>query len=342
MKKTVEKGPLVSICITSYNRVNELKRCLESIDIKNTDEVEIIVSEDCSPKKDAIRKVAKEFEQNSKYKVVFNSNEKNLGYDRNLGKLVDLATGKYVVFISDDDSFIPNALDAVIEKLSVRNYPVVFTPFYNRGSKRYDRKFKHDFDIQPTIGNVGKHIYSSILFSGLIFERNKIMLYNSEEFLNLMYYQVYLFCNVLYKHGGSYFDIPLVDCIGDGENAFGISDSSLKNDLLADRKSTLSNLEYHKGLIKVIRKFDEDNNVDVERMFAKEYSIRSYTGLERARRNSARELKNYWNTMNKLDIKLHWVAWVYYFVLLVAGNKLSNYLFNVPKSILIKLRHRMK
>ena len=94
---------LVSVCITSYKRVRELERCLKSIDSKRTDTIEVVVSEDCSPQRKEIRKVVVDYAERSPYHVVFNTNEQNLGYDRNLKMLATLASGEYVLYLSDDD-----------------------------------------------------------------------------------------------------------------------------------------------------------------------------------------------------------------------------------------------
>ena len=42
---------------------------------------------------------------------MYRENEKNLGYDGNLNQLVRTAQGKWLVFMGDDDEFIPGALD---------------------------------------------------------------------------------------------------------------------------------------------------------------------------------------------------------------------------------------
>jgi hypothetical protein len=62
---------------------------------------------------------------------------------------------------------------------------------------------------------------------------------------------------MMLHYGGYYFEKPSVLCVGDGENAYGISESSGGNAILANRKSVKSNLEFNKTLIKVIRMFDE-------------------------------------------------------------------------------------
>ena len=59
--RQLSRKPFLSICITSYNRVNELYRCLKSVDTVNKDLIEIIVSEDCSPKKDEIAQIVNRF-----------------------------------------------------------------------------------------------------------------------------------------------------------------------------------------------------------------------------------------------------------------------------------------
>ncbi len=328
----------LSICITSYNRISELKRCLDSIDSKLEKEIEIIVSEDCSPKKNEIKEIVNEYIKNSKYKVIFNSNEKNLGYDRNLGKLIELAKGKYILFLSDDDSLISEALDKMIDKVKRENPSLVFSPFYENVSKIMERKFSTDFHIESGELNAGKFLYSSILFSGLIFEKSKVKDYDASGFVNLMYFQVYLFLSITKKYGADYFDIPLVFCMNDGENAFGISESSIKNELLANRKSIYSNLEYHKGLIQVIKKFDLDNNTDIIKIFSKEYSLRSYGGMARARLVGKNELENYWNKIKKLDIKMSLTAKVYKFMLKYMGSKVSDNILSIPKKTLMIFR----
>ena len=51
----------ISVCITSYKRVRELQRCLNSIDSKHKESIEVIVSEDNSPERERIREVVEEY-----------------------------------------------------------------------------------------------------------------------------------------------------------------------------------------------------------------------------------------------------------------------------------------
>jgi len=332
VKMQNQSQPLVSICITSYNREKELSRCLNSIDASCHDLIEIIVSEDCSPKRQMIIDEVNKYIKTSHYKVNLNLNESNLGYDGNLEKLISVANGKYILFSSDDDMFIAGALDKTIAFLKKNEYGVLFNPFVE--AAKLKRKHKNNFKIDPSAKNAAKHIYDSILFSGLIFKRDIVNSISSKRFAKLNYFQVYLFLTVLSKHPGYYLDFPLVNCVGDGENAYGIAPSNDKNPYLANRKSIYSNLEFHKGLIKVIKIFETDYNAPIIDIFAKEYSLRTYGGLSRARENGINDFNEYWDKLNNLDIHLtYWVSF-YYFLLYCLGTKYSNVILKLPKKML--------
>jgi glycosyltransferase involved in cell wall biosynthesis len=335
-------NPLLSICITSYNRVDELYRCLKSVDTVHIESIEIIVSEDHSPKRDAITQIVNKFILSTKYSVIYNSNVKNLGFDLNLGRLIDLSNGKFMLFVTDDDAFIGGGIDKIIDLLHHIDFGVAFTPYIDQKTGTVERKFNKSFVINSGFDSVKKHMFNSILLSGLILKKSKIINYHPKQFKDLIYSQVYLFCDLLLKSDGYYMNIPLVHCIGDGENGFGLNESGGHNKLLADRESPLSNLEYHKSLIKVIKIFDLENKTNLINVFSKEYSIRSYTGMSIARKSSISVLKKYWKAMEKLNIQIHPIAHIYYFMLLILGSRISSFILYIPKSLLLLARYFFK
>ncbi len=334
----MKEVPLFSICITSYNRINELYRCLSSIDAIHPEEIEIVISEDCSPKKDEIRQIVRKFISETSYKVRYNSNIENIGYDQNLGELINLASGNYILFISDDDMFLKGGLDKLINFTNKNDFSVAFTPYFHQKTGVMGREYSKTFLIDRGFSSVKKHLFDSILFSGLVFKRDRIIDYQPKRFKNLIYSQVYLFCTMLLTEGGFYINLPLIHCIEDGENAFGLNKSSESNKVMANRSSPLSNLEYHKSLIKIIKIFDEENKINLINSFSKEYSLRSYTGMSIARRISQCELRRYWDGMNSLGIKIHILPSIYFYALLFFGSRVSGMLFFLPKRILLKIR----
>lgn len=331
---------LLSIGITSYNRPKELKRCLESIDTEFIDKIEIIISEDKSPKREEIRKIIDEFRKTTQYEVISNYNSENLGYDRNLKKLMSLASGKYILYMSDDDKLIPNSLSNMIKKLENLDTGVIYSPFYEEEFKKYSRFYDDSINIPSGGKYLTKHIYDSILFSGLIYNVDRLKNLDAEKFLNKNYFQVYMYLYGIHFFGGYYSNEPLVYCVGDGENGYGISDSSVKNELLANRKSFLSNLQFHEGLISVIKMFDKDYDTNYFISFEKEYNLRTVSGLSNAAKIGKKELRQYWEKLKTLNIQLSGITKICYILYTVLPYKLINMIFGIPKKILLRARGR--
>jgi len=327
--------PLLTIGITSYKRINELTRCINSIQTKYDQDVEILVSEDRSPLSEELKKKVEELAQTSRYHLRFTRNERNLGFDKNLGAIVEKAQGEYVFFLSDDDAINGEFLDELIPFLKQgTDVGVIYAPFVYLNSGLLDRvRGKRNFTFAAGEKYAAKYIYDSILFSGLIFRKAYIENYDSSRFRNLNYFQVYLFLQMIKNYGGYYFSIPSVIFCGDGENAFGLSDSSKETPELANRKNEKTKLSFHKLLIKVIRMFDEDERTRIFDSFERQYSIHSYTLLSIARREGKQSYKEYWKMMKELDIKLHPIAQIYYYSLLIFGEKMDRIMDPIRRKV---------
>ncbi|MGL4508683.1 glycosyltransferase family 2 protein [Cetobacterium sp.] len=106
---------ILSICIPTYNRIDELKKLLDSIEYeincnKLESKVEICISDNGSTQR--IEDMIKEKALNLNIK--FNKNLENKGFDFNLEKTTQLATGKYIWFCGDDDEILPNSLNKIL------------------------------------------------------------------------------------------------------------------------------------------------------------------------------------------------------------------------------------
>ena len=331
--------PLISICITSYNRINELIRLLNSIDTKYIDEIEVIVSEDHSPLREQIEDRVIEYSKTSLYQIIFNSNKENLGYDNNLAKLISLSSGKYTLFMSDDDIFISGALDKIVKLLKHEEVDLFYTPFMIREFGEYRRIYDLEKIYFGGEEYASKHIMDAILFSGLVFLRDSVESIDAKEFLNCNYFQVYLYLSTAIEGKGLYANIPLVDCIADGENAYGIAESSGGNRNLVDRESIFANVSFHIGLVKVIKTYDKRNKTDVLSGFTKEYSLRSYGGLARARKAGGKIFNEYLEKVDDIGLKMTPIYYIYIFILKVFGADKSNSIMLLPKRLVLRKRH---
>ncbi len=122
--KYLKKKPILSICIPTFNRANNLLNCLTSINtsLKNSyHEVEICISDNCSTDKTA--DIVKNF--NSLAKVKYNLNKSNLGFAQNFLKVVSMSSGKYAWLLGDDDLLMPSSIRNLL-KLIKENQDVDF------------------------------------------------------------------------------------------------------------------------------------------------------------------------------------------------------------------------
>lgn len=106
---------LLSICIPTYNRADCLKRLLDNIVpqiLESKEGVEVCISNNGST--DNTREIVMNFKQKHPDLIKYNENDKNLGFDRNVLKVVNMAEGEFVWTFSDDDLIVKNGLKEVI------------------------------------------------------------------------------------------------------------------------------------------------------------------------------------------------------------------------------------
>jgi GalNAc5-diNAcBac-PP-undecaprenol beta-1,3-glucosyltransferase len=103
---TTLSSPKVSAIIASYNRADSLMLALESVFAQTLQPIEIFVVDDCSPKFD-IFELMRPLE--GRVKVLRNARNSAVGHSRN--HAVRHATGDYVAFLDDDDTWKPEKLE---------------------------------------------------------------------------------------------------------------------------------------------------------------------------------------------------------------------------------------
>ncbi len=92
----------ISVIITTYNRREFLEKAIDSVFNQTYQNVEIIIIDDCS--KDDTADFCKKLKDQ---RIKFYRNEHNQGCGANRKKALEkYATGKYVIFLDDDDTFI--------------------------------------------------------------------------------------------------------------------------------------------------------------------------------------------------------------------------------------------
>lgn len=126
----MKKNPVITIAIPTYNRQENLIETLELLEQQDgfyDEDIEIIISDNHSLV-NPLSEINK-FQEKYKRKIFFHRNNQNEGIDGNIHRVAELATGDYILFMSDDDVLLPGGLRYL--KNIVRSTPDLLFCFVN-------------------------------------------------------------------------------------------------------------------------------------------------------------------------------------------------------------------
>lgn len=117
----------ISICIPSYKRTDYLQRLLHSISLQSYTNYEIIISDD-SPD-DTVHQMCSQF---STLPIFYYKNELAPGSPGNWNNAIQLAQGKWIKLMHDDDWFATSdALQQFADSAEKNKYDFIFSAFDN-------------------------------------------------------------------------------------------------------------------------------------------------------------------------------------------------------------------
>ena len=330
---------ILSICIPNYNRPNELKRLLNSIDSKNIDQIEIVICEDRSPKMEEVRGVVGVFKDTSPYIVKYIENEKNLGYDKNIRELIKNASGDWIIFMGNDDEFVPNSLDKLLFFLEENNDLGYILKshfyFFKNNKKEVFRYFKGN-----KFFSAGKHSYidlfrKSVFISGFTIKRKLVLPYLVDDFDGTLLFQLYILAEVSLKYPSAYFDTPLTQQYQEGFPEFGSSE--YEKSIYTPGSITIDNsLNFLRGYFKITNFIDEKYNLDSTRLIKIDMSKYFYPNLAIQRKKGIKKFIFYVRELNKIGFNCTFYYYIYVLVLLLLGKNICDNIIRIMKNILGK------
>lgn len=110
---------LVTAIITTHNRLNLLKRAIDSVFAQTYNNIELIVVDDAST--DGTSKYC--VQQPLQYIFISKEESKGGNYARNLG--IRAAKGKYVAFLDDDDYWLPTKIEKQVALIESKDCELV-------------------------------------------------------------------------------------------------------------------------------------------------------------------------------------------------------------------------
>lgn len=109
--KIIDKNPLVSVVICTYNGEQFIKEQLETVCLQSYSNLEIIIVDDHSTD-NTLTILKKAAEKDSRIKLFVN--EKNIGYNYNFNKAVGLSSGEIIAFCDQDDIWETQKIEVLL------------------------------------------------------------------------------------------------------------------------------------------------------------------------------------------------------------------------------------
>ncbi|MFQ4142042.1 glycosyltransferase family 2 protein [Chlorogloeopsis sp. ULAP02] len=116
----------LSIVITTYNRLQLLKRAIDSA-VRQTIPCEVVVADDCSSDgtQEYLNNCREKFSESGKFRFVYHRNEVNSGHAATVNAGVLNSTGDWIKFLDDDDYLAPNCLEEITRAIALRPQAVI-------------------------------------------------------------------------------------------------------------------------------------------------------------------------------------------------------------------------
>lgn len=223
----------VSIVVPAYNRSDELVELLNSVLSQTMMPGEILIVEDRSPQREKIKSVCEEYAplfQNAGSSLRYIENEVNIGFDRNLRKCLSLPYGKWALLLGNDDLLLPNAVEEVVQYLSVNDVLVVsrsFLRFNDNVSKPLGVSRISSEDAIFKVGNSSSSMIfrSGAFIGGLLFDVDFCRSNETDAYDGSLYYQIYLFSLAFCSKGIGYISTPIAAGRAGNPPMFGAADN---------------------------------------------------------------------------------------------------------------------
>ena len=163
--------PCFSVLIPSYNRPEYIGELINSFLNGKFQDFEIIISDDCSPKRDQIKELITVYEKD--HRVSFFSQENNIGEVGNKNFLVSKAKGQFNILIGDDDKFNPDSLTILHKKIIDNPSFDIYTFGYSTMTENSERLSRYvsprDIKINLQDFKIASHIFCADMLPLWIF-----------------------------------------------------------------------------------------------------------------------------------------------------------------------------
>jgi glycosyltransferase involved in cell wall biosynthesis len=261
--------PLLSVCIPAYNRAAQLPELLDSIAAQDFADYEVVVCEDRSPERPAIRAVVERYQAVLPGRLRYFENAGNLGYDANFRELVRRARGEFCFIMGNDDVVAPGAFATVADAL--RRSPEAgvvlrsFAYFRTRPDEFYTiaRYFPDELRLPPGPDTIVQFYRRCGIMSGLVIRRRDALALETDRFDGTLFYQLHLIANILLRRPGVIVPEVLAYYRVGGTPEFGTSAAERGRHTPGGSYDPDEGVRFLDGILGIARDFDAEHGTRV-------------------------------------------------------------------------------
>lgn len=178
---------ILSICIPTYKRGDIVAATLEHVARIEGDEVEFVVSDNASP--DNTEKLVRAA-ASADSRIRYFRNEKNLGYDANILKLVERARGEFIFYLSDEDRLELSSIPWLLETIKQNPGVSQILGAIGKDWKTKELLFSYgDGKYAPGNDPLVKLLFKNTYISGIAVRRSAVSLEHARKYIGFMYIQ---------------------------------------------------------------------------------------------------------------------------------------------------------
>ena len=259
---------LFSVCIPAYNRAHHLGDLLESILAQDFHDFEVVICEDKSREREQIAAIARDYQSRYPEVLRYFENEENLGYDANVRKLVEKASGRFCFFMGNDDIMCPGALQntaSVIQRHPNVGLVLKSYGWFDETPDKVNQEirwFKVEKEFDAGIPSIRFAFRRSGVLAGYIVHRDSAHEAATDKFDGTLYYQMHLTASVLLNKTAVCTPKVLILCRGSENPEFGNS-AKEKGRYVPGSYTPQARLNMIAGALSIVRDLKQTKNIDV-------------------------------------------------------------------------------
>jgi len=323
---STQDSHLLSVCIPAYNRANLLPSLLDSIFSQDFDDFEVVIAEDGSPERLAIREVANDYAARYPGRLIYVENPENLGYDGNLRNMFELAKGEYVFFMGNDDLMCLGALTKVADV--VKRHPDVgvvlrtYAAFDDTPDNVVQtfRYFEREIFFPAGPDTISTIYRRSVVIPGMVIHREAALKLTTDRFDGILLYQLYLVAEILVEKNAVYLPDVTVLYRNGGTPDFGNS-AAEQGKFVPKAQTPASSLYFVQGMLDIARYVEQHRNISIYKPILRDIANYSYPLLSIQAQQPLKVFLGYGWSLSKMGFARYPLFWIYWVAILLLGAK---------------------